>query len=1338
MNGNLWRLFLTSGKIKVRCTAAFRIVLCALFSVLFTLKTAAQESTRTGGGYAVSNQVFQAGYASQLYDATNGLPTSDANCVLGSSDGFIWIGSYAGVIRYDGTAFERLPTSFGLTSGRTIFEDSRKRVWVGTNDNGVVVLYDEKSRHYTFRDGLPSSSIRIFAEDGAGNVFIGTTSGLAYVDTDDKLHPLLDDRINEERILRLSSDSRGRIYGQSKNGIVFAIDDCKVTQVYTSAQLGMDKITTLVADPYNPGRVYLCTEGSEVYYGDFGLRASSMKKIDTSPLKNIHWISWDCGRVWISSSTMAGYLDEDYSFRELKNIPVNSAIEMTTSDYQGNIWMASSTQGVMKIVTNNFVDLSQRSGLKKQTVNGVCIHDGKFYIGTDRGLQIADKKYNPIKEDIIDYIGNSRIRSITEDREGNLWFAVYTNNRGLVCLKKDGTILSFTTENGLLNNQVRCVCIARNGSILVGTNGGLAVIKDWKVVKTYGSSQGIRNTEFLTVMEGEDGKIYCGSDGDGIYVISSTGIRKISRYEGLTSDVVMRIKKDPYRDIYWIVTSNSIQYIKDGIVCSVNSFPYNNNYDLYFNSRGELWILSSYGVYAVKAEDLLSDSVKDYRLFTIANGLPYSITSNSYSTMDDDGNLFISGREGVIRVNINHYLEVNTQVKVGISSVYCDEEKISANTDGTYTLPASTGRIKLSIAVMDYSMSNPLLRVFLEGSSDNGMTARKNEISALEYTGLSYGNYVLHIQILDNARRNVLMEKCFDITKKPRIIELLFVRILALTVFALAAGFVVWRIMKITVIRRQYDEIRRAKDDAERAGTAKSRFLSNMSQEILTPINTIMGMNEMIMREDARAVPKTYFMSIMNYSFDIRSATESLLALVSDLLEMTRIETGSLQIIQQEYEVQDLLRSVIIPVRSRCTEKKLKLNVSIDEMIPRRLYGDVGKIRQIMHRLLSNAVNYTDEGSIELKLYMESRTDDICSLCFTVKDTGIEISPEDAGALFSTYGSYDEEVSSHVRSGLGLDVSRKFAELMGGLLVCNTTYREGAEFIFTLDQKSVDSSPLGNFLEQDDGSAARGPYIPQFIAPDADVLAADTSPMNLNVMRNLLKATKVFVTTASAAEEVLEKIRTSTFNIAFIDQTVLDSSEENLIGKIREIAPALPVYVITENSITSEHEYKAMGFTGCFSNPVDGMFLERIVMRHLPQQMMEKPTKSVFIEELKEIPENLLWLNNVEGLSVQDGIKSSGGIGGLLFGIGLFHETIDENTAAIEKAYREGNFRLFEMKVSLMKNSARLIGALKVMDLATRMEEACKRNDRIYIASHVDELLECYGEFKEKLSAIRG
>ena len=248
--------------------------------------------------------------------------------------------------------------------------------------------------------------------------------------------------------------------------------------------------------------------------------------------------------------------------------------------------------------------------------------------------------------------------------------------------------------------------------------------------------------------------------------------------------------------------------------------------------------------------------------------------------------------------------------------------------------------------------------------------------------------------------KTVLSDSAFNLLKKPRVMELFIVRFVIGALMIAATGFIVWRFMKTTVIRRQYETISQAKDEAERANTAKSRFLANMSHEIRTPINTIMGMNEMVLREDATGVPKGYFMSMMNYAFDIRNASESLLGLINDLLDMSKIESGKMHLVEQEYDIREMLRSAVSMIRVRSSQKELTFDVVVDEILPQRLYGDDGKIKQIVLNLLTNAVKYTKIGGFCLSVSMTERTNDMCTLKFSVKDTGIGVKPEDIDKLF--------------------------------------------------------------------------------------------------------------------------------------------------------------------------------------------------------------------------------------------------------------------------------------------------------------------------------------------------
>ncbi len=1291
--------------------------------------------SKNGGGYSITGQLPQVGYTTKIYDASNGMPTSDSMFLLSAKDGHMWIGGYSGVIRYDGSNFERMDTSNGLTSARAFFEDSKGRIWVGTNDNGVVVIDGDKQTHITYKEGIPSSSIRIFEEDNAGNVYIGTTSGVCYADENLTIHSVSNDLIDKDRILKLDADSRGKIYGSTSKGVIFTIENQTVTAAYESSALGYDKIYTLMVDPLNDSNLYIGTEGGNVYYGVFNANVNDMKRIDASQFGSIQWIAYCCDRVWIASSSKIGYLDGDNLV--VHNDIALSGIEMMTQDYQGNMWIASSTQGVMKIVSNNFVDIMDTYKLRAGTCNAACIHNGVLYIGMDKGLQLVTLDGQIIDNELTRYIGDSRIRCIKEDTVGNVWIATYTDEKGLLCVLPDGSYRSYTKENGLPDNEVRTVYEGTGGDVLVGTNGGLAVINNGQITRTVGASEGIKNTVFLAVTQDKDGTIYAGSDGDGIYAINGSDIKKISRNEGLTSDVVMKIIRDDKREVLWLVTSNSIEYMKDGKVTQVKSFPYNNNYDMYFDGNDNAWILSSYGLYIIESAKMIDDNVSDYRLYTVESGMPYALTANSNSYQDGEGNLYMPGRNGVIKVNVNHFFEQNEKIHVGIGSITCDGEKVTANENGRYEIPSSEGRIQITTSIMDYSMLDPLVHVYLEDGPDDGITAPKSKMTTLEYTDLPYGNYKLHIEILDKNTRQVLQDNEFDINKSPRITEILIFRILFVVLLVVAAGLFVWKLINSTTVRRQYDEIKAARDEAEKANSAKTRFLANMSHEIRTPINTILGMNELTLREDTSGIPRDYADRVVNNSNDIKNASESLLSLVNDLLDMSKFESGKMHLVEQEYSPEEAIRSIATMIRERSNQKELMFDVVIDEVLPKRLYGDVAKIKQVVLNLLTNAVKYTSEGGISFSVTMVARKKDIATIEFSVKDTGMGIKEEDMDKLFVAYERLDEKKNSAIQgTGLGLDISRKLSELMNGELTCESTYTEGSEFILKVDQTIIDDTPIGVFKEKASDSSEEV-YVPQFIAPDADILVVDDNPMNLNVIKGLLRPTKVFVNTALSGEDALDKIRDSHFDIVFLDHMMPGMDGIETLQEIRKINNDVPIYALTANSTAGDEFYVPKGFNGCLHKPIDTALLEETIKKHLPENIMIEPTSEDAVEVVTTMPDDMKWIYDTEGINVEEGIKNSGGISDYIFALEMFEDTIDENLNVIRSAYDEENIRMFTIKVHSLKSSARIIGAAKLSAMAQKLEDAGNNKDMEYINDNVGEFLSDYEAYKSKLSRMK-
>ena len=722
-------------------------IIAAMAACLFIPFTASAEGVNTDfNGQGV-------GYASVLYDNTNGLPTSEANVVYQTRNGFIWIGSYSGLIRYDGSSFYRYDSSYGVSSVVSLYEDSKDRLWIGTNDNGVAVYENDEFKHYGKIEGLKSSSIRAIEEDSDGNILIATTLGMAYVDSDDVLHILDDAQLNGEYLCELQKGTDGVIYGVTIDGDFFSIDKMRVTAFYSSETLGLGSVYCITPDMENDGYVYLGTDTGNVIYVNMRGSVTDAQAYSTAPHQTVKRLLKVEDKLWVCADNGIGYFDNSMHYVPLSDIPLNNSVDDMIVDHEGNLWFASSRQGVMKIVPCQFTDISKAASLSPLVVNTTCIYGGDLYAGTDTGLYVLGSDYRVKTTPLTEMIGSSRIRCIKTDSKGNLWICTYSQ-LGLICQKTDGSTVTYNESSGLSSNRVRTVTEASDGTIIVSTSGGVHFIRDGVITDTIDSSKGLSNTEILTICEGEDGVFYLGSDGDGIYKLQGHNITRMGLEDGLASEVILRIKKDEQRGTYWIITSSSIAYMKDDKITTIKNFPYSNNFDIFFDKEGGAWILSSNGIYMAGVEQLMEDKQPEYLLYDTTCGLPTVATANSRSCITDDGMLYIAGTTGIASVNIYSAHKSSSDIRLTVPFIEADDTLLSPAEDGSFTIPSGTKRLTIYGYAITYSLNNPRISYQLEGFDDEPQEILKQEMQPVVYTNLDGGTYNFKLSTINTLTGN--------------------------------------------------------------------------------------------------------------------------------------------------------------------------------------------------------------------------------------------------------------------------------------------------------------------------------------------------------------------------------------------------------------------------------------------------------------------------------------------------------------------------------------------------------------------------------------------------------
>ena len=817
--------------------------LLLVLAILLNMGTAGADGSPDG--VATVDPVGQPeNFSVVLYDNTNGLPTSEANAIVQTSEGFIWIGSYGGLIRYDGNTFVRMDSTSGITSIKCLFVDNRDRLWIGTNDNGVAVMERGELRKWGKLNGMKSAHTRAITGDQNGTVYVATTCGIVTIDPEGNLRMMEEEAIAEANMRDLRMGSDGIIYGVTNFGDLMKIRDGKLISFLRADESPVQGVATMLPDPTKPGSLWF--EGGDFgfYHASYGETLTDLEKIDIQPLSSVQQMEYIDGKVWICSSNGIGVLGED-GLHVLEGLPMNNSIGHVMRDYLGNLWFTSTRQGVMKVVPNPFSDLFERYGLQKRVVNSTCMCEGKLFVATDNGLIVIGEN-GPVSslpltkavtntgedaeaDDLIALLDGCRIRSVIRDSRDRLWISTW-RKFGLLRYEK-GELTVIPQGDGPLANSLRAVSERRDGTILVALTGGVNVIDGDRIIASYGEADGIVNTESLTVEEGTNGDIVLGSNGGGIYIINETGVRNINVEDGLPSDIVMRLKRDPKRDLIWIVTSNAIAYMTpDYQVTTVQKFPYSNNFDLFENSKGDMWVLSSNGIYVTPAEELIANGEINPVYYSIANGLPCITTANSYSDLTPEGDLYIAGTTGICKVNIEQPFENVDELKATVPFVEVDGRMLYPNADGAFVIPSDTQKLTVYSYVFNYSLSDPQVSFRLDGFERSGTTVNRSEMVPVGYTNLRGGTYHYTMQLKDSLGRGD-REVSVLIIKEKAFYEQVWFYILA----GLAAAVLIALLVRLYVRRKMSALEAKHREEARRERIENELQLATNIQASMLP-----------------------------------------------------------------------------------------------------------------------------------------------------------------------------------------------------------------------------------------------------------------------------------------------------------------------------------------------------------------------------------------------------------------------------------------------------------------------------------------------------------------------
>jgi len=550
-------------------------------------------------------------------------------------------------------------------------------------------------------------------------------------------------------------------------------------------------------------------------------------------------------------------------------------------------------------------------------------------------------------------------------------------------------------------------------------------------------------------------------------------------------------------------------------------------------------------------------------------------------------------------------------------------------------------------------------------------------------------------------------------------------------------------IIDVTDTKKYVDRLIEMSRRADMANSAKSDFLANMSHEIRTPMNAITGFAELCLQE------KNY-----TYAADIKTAAKNLISIINDILDISKIEAGKLELVPAVYDTEAMLEDVISIIYVQLGKKKnIEFKTDIDRRLPKKMYGDEVRLKQILINLLSNAVKFTNKGSISLSVKQLDRSGEDISLMLRVADTGIGIKSEDMPKLFGNFQQVDTRKNRKIEgSGLGLSISKTLAERMNGSITVDSEYGKGSVFTVIVVQKISDPSPISKSTAKAAASEESGLSV---YAPDAHVLVVDDNKVNLDVTARLLSTYGIKADLADSGQKAIKMVDSSYYDLVFMDHMMPDMDGVDTTKIIRAQGDAysreLPIVALTANAVSGAREmFLESGFNDFISKPIQMPLLEKILETWLPKKMIKhierdkKPNNGSTFFDIADYgtekaaenpePEEDIIIPNVD---VTVGLQTCGGSPEAYLAVmKTFYETSYESISRIENYAQSRDYKNYTTEVHGLKSSSLSIGALGLSEMARRLEEAGKAENYKQIQADTPALIARFSEIAENIKSL--
>ena len=1275
---------------------------------------------------------FASKFIQTVYNQKNGIESNEVNCLYQSSSGYVWVGTDSGLYRTNGTGFSSI--NLWETDDRTdvysincIMQDSTGKMWIGTDNYGLFFIED--GNNYHFRDEYYNGvkTIYDFVEDSDGNIFVASSSGLFKVSISEDGRYILEMHSNKDIAMQKFADIEiddDKIWGITENNIyIWSKDEVKKildAEKYTSEDLTCIKKIN--------GDMYVGTKGRDIIrlYGNY-----YFETINAS-LEGIKEFMYDSnGLVWVCSDNGIGYLDKSNNVIKCTGFEIDNYLSDMIQDYEGNYWISSTRMGLLLLSRSKFIDYNMYIGMPESMVNAVFCENGVKYIGTDDGLIIYENNKRT-QNNLTEKLDGVNIRHITSDSKGNIWIGTH-RRFGIVKVLPSGEIKEIGRINGLPDSAVNYILPLSNGSVAVATEAGVSIIdKNDKVVNSYGVNEGLIANSVYCLYENQNGEIFVGTDGYGIYVINPNVRERVQNYNidnGLNSNVVTCFESG--KNGLWIGTDNGICYYNETFR-KISNVEYSNCiYDI-LCYEGNMWLIGSMGVLRTSEEELLDSNALSSRYLDVNDGLIKTVNSISNSCIDDEGKIYICCNEGICLLDTKSVPYNTTSPKIKVTSIDLDGVKYEFdNLSDGIVLRSNVSRMTIKFAVFSYAnRGNIKVEYYLDGFDSEPILLKGDERMEAVYTNLDGGVYEFKISAYNGDGTACEEPVSFVIEKEKSLFEnpiarLVFV-VIVLGMFILLS-FILLRVQKKLKNKNDaLETLSKEHEEAVKTSSAKSDYLANMSNEIKIPINAIMvKADEALHVIDDENPGKEAVKGIYD-------SGEGIISKVDDIILLAKIEAGKITVHESLYSITTLMYSLSEYAIEKIGDKGIRFFVEISENITDNVIGDEEKIKSILMRLIENSVKNTKEGSITLSVdsfeYDSKHNIDELNIEFTISDTGIGIQPDRIDKIFEAYYVSDGNKSkSHERSAIGLAIAKGYADIINADIEVESVYGAGTTFTLSTTQSVKESVGKNQSIAKVDNMVSRE-IAEKLWLPEVYGLLVDDDEVSREVSTKVLSSFEMKLDVASSGINAIDMVMNNDYDVVFLDLSMPIMNGIEVMNEIRDLSETkysiLPIISMDVDAIENNTaQLISDGFTDSLVKPMDIRRVAAILKDCLPEaKIKEKLSDIIQYIDNSRFGEGLKRLK--PQIEIERAIEKIGGSIDVYNNLinAYYKQNIMDINDLREKA--ESDLRGFKIKVHSIRTFSVNIGAYRFAKEASYMEAAINKRNRDYIKHNIDKFVD--------------